>query len=174
MYIYITSGTYPFLKKIKMKHSKENMLLMQSVRSAEIWHETEGNTVFKSPRKYEVLDAEGSFSNEGFVSCDHVPVRDENKPIFEFEFGNKANMAKHADGFIAARILRPLSHHDTYLIMKMWHNEKKYRNWLDSNDHHHMDIQNKMGNIFSGPAYTSTFIVSKDEIEKDDNELEKL
>ena len=38
-------------------------------------HETDGNSVFKEPKKYEVVDASGTVAvPSGFAVCNHIPV----------------------------------------------------------------------------------------------------
>ncbi|MBS4177499.1 antibiotic biosynthesis monooxygenase family protein [Lederbergia citrea] len=169
MFTYITSGTYDFLKKIAEKHTTENMLLMQSVQSSHLWHETSKATVFQSPRKYEVIDAAGDFSEVGFVACNNIPVRDEGRPVFEFGFTNQEKLIENEPGFIAMRVLRPLSS-DTYVFMTMWEDEEAYEAWKSSKTfakvHTQTESAKSVGSVFSGPSYVSTFFVGHEEIEE--------
>ena len=48
MNVYITTGTYDFLKKLKDKHSNETIFIMQNGENTLLLHETSGKTVFAS------------------------------------------------------------------------------------------------------------------------------
>ncbi|MFK4998213.1 hypothetical protein ACI2OX_15270 [Bacillus sp. N9] len=84
MYIYITSGTYRYLRTFEEKHHEERMYLLQSF-TCQLWHETSGPSIFQSPRTYEVIDSAGTLSSHGFVACNHLAISDEGRPIFEYE-----------------------------------------------------------------------------------------
>ncbi|MBS4198530.1 antibiotic biosynthesis monooxygenase [Bacillus sp. FJAT-49732] len=161
MYVYIAMGTHYFLKKIEEKYSNEKMVLMQNVEGCLLWHETTGSTVFQSPKKYELMEAVGDFANEGVVACSFIPVRDENRPIFDYGMADKVKLIQNETGFITARLLRPLSN-DTYLLMTMWNDEEHIRTWKNSNMYQNLHFQSKGTNIFSGPAYSSTYFVSEE------------
>lgn len=169
MYAYITSGTYEFLKKLEEKHSTEKMMFMQSAQTAQLLHETNGPTLFQSPRKYEVIESAGEFSKKGFIACNNIPVSDEGRPVFEYGFTNRAHLIEKEPGFIALRVLRPLSS-DTYVVMTVWDDEKSYRAWKKSksfNEAHNHSSGIKAAestNVFSGPSYVSTFVIAEEDI----------
>ncbi|RST75176.1 antibiotic biosynthesis monooxygenase [Siminovitchia acidinfaciens] len=171
MYTYITTGTYFFLKKIEEKHPDEDMLLMQNVETALIWHETNGPTLFQSPRKYEVIHSSGQLEKNGFVACNHIPVREEGRPVFEYQFAERMKKVESFPGFIAFRLLRPLSN-DTYVVMTMWEDEKAYNDWKQSPsfaESYSKAIHSaENNNVFSGQSYVSVFVL--DDEKSDDNE----
>lgn len=162
MYTYITTGTYYFLKKIEEKHPDECMLIMQNAETALAWHETDGATVFQSPRKYEVIQSSGQLQKEGFVACNNIPVREEGRPVFEYNFTERMKKVESFPGFLAFRLLRPLSS-DTYIIMTMWKDEEAYNDWKQSPaffESHAKSIQpSKSTSVFSGPSYVSLFVM---------------
>lgn len=167
MFAYITTGTYYFMKKIIDKYPNETMILMLSPETAQLWHETDGPTVFQSPRKYEVIQSSGTFSDKGFVVCNHIPVRDEGRPVFEYGFSKRIKSVETFPGLIALRVLRPLSS-DTYIVMTMWDEEKSYDNWKSSDSfqksHQSAGLKSAENTgVFAGPSYVSTFVVGADE-----------
>lgn len=167
LYTYITTGTYYFMKKIADKYPDETMILMVSPGTVQLWHETNGATVFQSPRKYEVLHSSGTLAQNGFVACNHIPVRDEGRPVFEYDFTKNLKSVEQFSGFIAMRMLRPLSS-DTYVVMTMWHDEKAYNNWKGSESfktsHQSTGLKSTENTgVFSGPSYVSTFVVGEEE-----------
>ncbi|HEY4554294.1 MAG TPA: antibiotic biosynthesis monooxygenase [Bacillaceae bacterium] len=171
MYTYITTGTYEFLKGLAAKYPQEKMLIMQNAQVTQLWHETNGQTVFQAPRKYEVIGFAGELATSGFVACNNIPVRDEGRPLFEYGFTNQAKSIEKESGFKAMRVLRPLSS-DTYVVMTMWEDEKSFESWKSSQafkDAHKMSggaksTENK--GIMAGPSYVATFVVSDDELER--------
>ena len=64
MNLFFTSGTDVYLKKLVEDHPNEVLLFMQNEGSFLLVHETEGNSFFKEPRKYEVIKSLGEFADE--------------------------------------------------------------------------------------------------------------
>ncbi|MEK4030943.1 MULTISPECIES: antibiotic biosynthesis monooxygenase [Bacillaceae] len=165
MYIFITTGTYNFMKKLQEKHASEKILLMENAEGATLLHETNNKTVFQSPRKYEVIDTSGELADHGFVVCNNIPVTDEGRPIFEYRFKGRARAIENTPGFIAIRVLRPLDS-DTYVILTQWQDRESFTNWKDSKEFkqaHEMKKPeagvNEQPHIFSSPSYITTYIV---------------
>lgn len=131
MNVYITTGTYDFLKKLKDKHSKETIFLMQNGQNTLLLHETSGKTVFASPRRYEVVDGAGTIQEKGFVVINNIPVRDEERPILEYEYKNRIGLMEKEPGFIAIRVLRPKKL-DTYIILTVWQKESDFLKWKNT------------------------------------------
>ena len=61
-----------FLHKIAKKHHLENLLYMVGKEQAALFHETEGETVFKAPHAYDVIYAKGELVQSGFVTLNHI------------------------------------------------------------------------------------------------------
>ncbi|MCA1061962.1 antibiotic biosynthesis monooxygenase [Rossellomorea aquimaris] len=130
MKVYITTGTHEFLQKKLERHAEETMILMQG-KDAMLLHETHGESVFESPRNYEVVDGSGELKNTGYVVFNNIPVTYEGRPLFEYRFKNRAGLIEEVAGFIAIRILRPLDT-DTYVIMTQWEDEESFTGWQES------------------------------------------
>lgn len=128
MNLYITSGTYEYLKALKEKYPSENMILMQNPENFLLIHETEGISIFKEPRKYEAIDSSGTMNHAGFAVLNHIPVTDEGRPVFEYRFKNRSRTIENQPGFAAIRVLRPLSS-NTYIILTLWENEQGFERW---------------------------------------------
>ncbi|RSD29290.1 antibiotic biosynthesis monooxygenase family protein [Mesobacillus subterraneus] len=168
MNLYITSGTADFLLKLKEKHAGETMVLMNNNESSILVHETNGKTVYSAPRKYEVIDSAGTFRNEGFAVLNNIPVTDEGRPLFEDRFLNRPRMIESEPGFIAIRVLRPVSS-NTYIILTIWENESAFLNWQNSKayDHAHKKRGTEAGidqtrpNIFESASYVSKYYISE-------------
>ena len=168
MNVFITSGTYDFLKTIKKKNSGEKMVLMEGAEGAALVHETNGKTVFASPRRYEVVDAAGEIAEHGYVVLNNIPVTDEGRPLFEHRFKNRAGAIENEAGFVAIRVLRPLDS-NTYVIYTQWKNAKAFENWKTSDAYNQAHKKrgteeglDKRPNIFSGPSYLTTFTVPEE------------
>lgn len=168
MKIYMTSGTFDYLKSIENKHAGETMLTMQDTEGALILHETEGSTLFKEPRKYEVIDSAGTLKKSGFIVMNNIPVTDEGKPIFEYRFKNRPRMIEQEPGFIAIRVLRPLSS-NTYIILTQWDSEADFNAWQSSKAYNQAHEKrgtergiDKQPNIFSSQSYVTKYYIPKD------------
>ncbi|MEK3887518.1 antibiotic biosynthesis monooxygenase family protein [Bacillus sp. FSL K6-3431] len=173
MYTFITTGTYEYLKHFEDRHSEENITLMQNIETTLLWHETTGSSIFQSPRKYEVINSVGDIAEHGFVTCNNIPVSDEGRPVFEYEVTDRPSLVEKASGFLASRVLRPLSS-DTYIVMTMWRDHAAFEAWKNT-DAYKVVVSKLMGvkstastSIFSGSAYLSTYIVDEDELEQED------
>jgi heme oxygenase (mycobilin-producing) len=162
MNIYITTGSYEFLRLIKEKHPNEAFVLMENTEHALLLHETNGSTVFKTSRKYEVFESNGPLTEKGFVVLNHVPVTEEGKPLFEHHIKNKLGL-----GMNSLRMLRPLSS-DVYIILTIWENELDYKTWQKSKAYTDafMLVKSELGiapttNLFSSNPYTSTYFIKE-------------
>ncbi|MFD1707338.1 antibiotic biosynthesis monooxygenase family protein [Siminovitchia sediminis] len=170
MYTYITSGTYYFLKQVMEKNPNEKILMMQNAETSQIWHETKGSTVFQSPRKYEVILAVGPLENKGFAAVNHIPVREEGRPVFEYNFTESMKKAESFPGFKAIRVLRPLTN-DSYIVMTIWQNEDAYHVWKKSpafaDAHKNVSALEsvKSHSVFSGPSYVKLFVLGDEELD---------
>jgi heme oxygenase (mycobilin-producing) len=131
MKLFITHGTMDYLKKIKESYQNETMILMGTEDHALLLHETNGDSVFQEPRKYEVIDAFGSFEEVGFAVMNNIPVTEEGRPIFEYRFKQRSRSIEHQPGFCAIRVLRPITG-DTYVILTLWKKEEYFQRWKQS------------------------------------------
>ncbi len=167
MHVYITTGTYEYLKGIAKEHPQEKMLLMENENGALLLHETEGETVFKEPRNYEVLDLAGDFREKGFIVMNNIPVTDEGRPIFEYRFKNRSKQIENQPGFTAIRVLRPLSS-NTYIVLTVWKNEEAFKSWKSSESfkgaHSQRGAESGMEpqtKIFASSSYTTIYTISE-------------
>ncbi|WP_312096360.1 hypothetical protein [Niallia sp.] len=130
MNIYLTSGTYDYLwKKYEDEFSKETLLLMQDINSdrAILLHESQAPSFFKEPRSYDVLFTHGMLENKGFITMNHIPVSEENKPVFEHNM-SKFFASNTITNLQATRFLRPRKG-DTYIIFCLWEEKANYIKW---------------------------------------------
>jgi heme-degrading monooxygenase HmoA len=165
MNIYLTNGTYLFMKKLKEDHSDQNLTLMQNAESTLLVHETEGKSVFQQPRKYEVIDGNGALKQGGFAVFNNIPVTDEGRPVFEYRFKNRARMIESVPGFLSIRVLRPMDT-DTYVIMTIWENENAFHGWKNSSEYENAHAKrgtsegtDNQKNIFARESYVTQYNV---------------
>lgn len=165
MNVYITAGTYDYLKKLESSYPIETMVTMVNENGAQLWHETKGSTVFKEPRRYAVLDSSGEIKKEGFAVQNNIPVTDEGRPLFEHQFMIRARRVENQAGFIAIRVLRPLSS-NTYVILTVWENEMSFQKWQSSKSfseaHGKKDLEKGIDpkpRIFASAPYVSKYTI---------------
>jgi heme-degrading monooxygenase HmoA len=161
MNVYITAGTLDFLKKIENKYHDEPMVAMLNENGALLLHETNGQTVFNEPRRYEVLESYGKLQKKGFVVMHNISVTDEGRPLFEHQFKKQAETIVNAQGLTALRLLRPVSS-NPYIIMTVWEHQALYQKWQGSNStldqlKTSFDGQTK---IFTSSPYVSKYTIA--------------
>ncbi|MCM3586071.1 antibiotic biosynthesis monooxygenase [Mesobacillus maritimus] len=168
MNLFITSGTRNYLKKMKEKYPEENMLLLGDEESAVLIHETASGTIFNQPRKYEVIDSYGNFENAEYVVMNNIPVTDEGKPLFEYRFKNRNRQIESQPGFVAIRVLRPITS-NTYIILTLWENRQAFEKWKTSESFQKSHAQQAgtqtthPHSIFTGPSYITTYSIAEEE-----------
>lgn len=165
MNVFMTQGTPEYLLSIKSKYPNEKMEIFQNEDTGLLVHETSGTSVFKEPRKYEIVDSVGEITGEGFVVCNNIPVTEEGRPVFEYRFKNRTGLIEKEPGFVAISVLRPINS-DTYVIFTLWKNENYFQQWKQSksfNQAHKKKETTADGielqkTIFPRPSYVTTFM----------------
>ncbi|MDV6377017.1 antibiotic biosynthesis monooxygenase [Sporosarcina sp. GW1-11] len=169
MNIYITTGTIDFMEKVKDKYADESMLLMNGGGHTLLLHETNGKSVFQTPRKYEVVGAFGNLTEPGYFALDNVAVTDEGKPIFEHRYKEMGEKLRDIPGFIAFRLLRPIGS-DTYIVLTEWTDRRLYDLWRNSpgyklsNPNDFKDQGGTTLHIFTSAPYTATYKTPTEEV----------
>ena len=161
MNVYMTAGTYSFLKNLKEKKGREELLLLESHEQSLLYHETEGKTVFATPRKYEMAESEGALPKKGFFAMIHVPAADDERPGLEHRYKTIAPSIGQMPGFLALRLLRPKKS-DTYILLTAWDSERSFTGWRGSASYEAAMAEEPGLNkkIFSGSLYLSKYIAA--------------
>ncbi len=164
MYIYLTSGTADFMDNLRRKYlPKEKMIVLHGAGNSVLLHETEGKTVFSTPRKYEVIDSVNPIEQTGYFVFNNIPVSDEGRPVFEKRFLSRSRAIENEPGFIAYRLLRPLAS-DTYIVLTQWTGPSSFEAWKNSRafkEAHSKPDRTTPGvqqqNIFNASSYVTTY-----------------
>lgn len=163
MFIYLTSGTPDFMeKKLKEHKSKGKMYVLHGSNNSVLLHETDGKTVFATPRKFEVLDQLNDIEQSGYFVLNNIPVTDEGRPVFEKRFLNQTKLIEKEPGLIAYRFLRPLNS-ETYIVLTQWTGPNSYDTWKNSQSFKdaHSTSEEIPGvqkqNIFNSASYITTY-----------------
>jgi heme oxygenase (mycobilin-producing) len=98
----------------------------------------------------------------------NIPVTDEGRPLFEDRFLNRPRMIENEPGFVAIRVLRPLSS-NTYTILTVWENEGAFENWQKSKAYEHTHkkrgteagIDSAKPNIFESASYVTKYYIGE-------------
>lgn len=168
MNLFMTTGTYEYMKNMREKHPNETMVVMQGENTTLVLHETEEKSIFQTPRRYEVVVGSGEFKEKGFFVFNNIPVTDEGRPIFEHRFKSRAGAVDNEPGFVAFRVLRPLDS-DTYVVLTEWESPAFFEKWKESQAfaNAHSKKQDapaeKPQNIFSGSSYITTYKAKPEE-----------
>ncbi|WP_453990576.1 antibiotic biosynthesis monooxygenase family protein [Bacillus nitroreducens] len=168
MNFYIAFGTVDFLKKLQIKHKNKNMIAFYNNETAILLHETTKKSVFAAPKRYEVHTGSGEIDCAGFAALTYVPVSEEGKPLFENNIIQLNSLFHSTPGLVAFRVLRPIKN-DTFVIASFWVKESFYLDWTHSASFKQLELvihKTKAGltqTVFTGPVYTKTYHVLKDE-----------
>lgn len=164
MNIYMTVGTPAFMETLRDKYPKELMIVMHAEENALLLHETNGKTVFQTPRRFEVIASSGTLDENGYFVYNHIPVTDEGRPIFEHRFKERTHALDNQLGFIAFRLLRPLDS-DSYIVMTEWSASTYYEMWKNSSSFKDAHLTGKAEagvdntpHIFTRAASVTTYI----------------
>ena len=129
MNLYITSGTFDYLRKTKK--NAEHLLLLTNPLKSSLIQESDGGTLFKSAQKYKVIESIGALRQEGYVLLNYIPVSAEGKEPFEFAFHHALEKMNGIDGFHSLRLCRP-TESDTYLAITQWRDKETFLTWKKS------------------------------------------
>lgn len=170
MNLYMTTGTPQFMEKLHKKYEKEAMLILYGTNETLLVHETEGKTVFQTPRKYEVADGFQQLEQAGFFAFYHIPVSDEGMPVFEKNILARLSGMKEQTGLIAYRLLRPKKS-ETYIILLQWTDKRSFDIWKKY-DPFAQELENftvgvKKDNIFHASTYITTYSGAKPKKEEE-------
>ncbi|MFZ7945290.1 antibiotic biosynthesis monooxygenase family protein [Neobacillus sp. 19] len=163
MNIYMTAGTFDFLKRMENMYPNEKMVTMINENGALLLHETMGKTKFNQPRRYEVFESVGEIKKEGLAVMNHVSVTDEGRPVFEHQCKGEAGNLKSTPGLMALRLLRPLST-NTYVFLTVWETEVYYQGWQNSTSFFKIDQNNIIGSqqkVFTSAPYVSKYSITE-------------
>jgi heme-degrading monooxygenase HmoA len=165
MKIYKTYGTTDYLNKLKEKLSEEKVLMLTGEEDQSVLlHETNGESIFQEGTTYEVIDGTGEFLSAGFAVLNNIPVSDEGRSLFEYRFQNRARLIESEPGFVAIRVLRPLTT-NTYIILTLWEKEKDFLAWQDSKAYNQAHKKRGISDdgdqqsIFPRPSYVTKYSV---------------
>lgn len=172
MNIYLTSGTPEFMKSLRNKYPNEEMIVLHGSGNSMLLHETEGKSVFQTPRSYEVIDSINQLEDQGFFVLNHLPISDEGRPLFEHRFLSRSHIIESDPGLKAYRLLKPLNS-ETYIALTEWTGPNSFEAWKASNAYKDAfenrvafeGIENR--NIFTSKAYATTYTTAKNEETKD-------
>jgi len=169
MNIYLTSGTMDFMKTLRTRYPKEDMIVMHGAGNTVLLHESEKKSVFQTPRRYEVINTLGTLADTGFFAFNHIPITEEGRPIFEHRFQTRLQDINGETGFVAHRLLRPLNS-DTYIVLTQWTSKVFLNLWLESPTYKklHESIEHeagldKMQHIFLSAPYVTTYKTTTEE-----------
>lgn len=161
MILYMTSGTPEFMQSIKKKHPHDYIFILHGKGNSLLIHETDNKTVFQVPRKYEILESLGQFSEKGYFVLHHIPASEEGKPIFEFKYTNLSPTLENEPGFIALRVLKQIKS-DTYIILTEWSGPSSYEVWAKTVSLDFTNVADKQ-KLFTSAPYVSTYHAQSEE-----------
>src|SRR5699024_9547160 len=149
MNVFMTKGTFDFLKKLPEKHTNIDFYFMRESGSTLVYYENEKKNIFASGKEYETVTTSGTLQENGYVVMNNIPVADDGMEIFEDKFKQSKQNVESMPGFQAFRLLRPKKG-NTYVVMTQWGSEADFENWKNSNQ---FKQAHKDGGDVKPPAY---------------------
>ncbi|MHA6260196.1 antibiotic biosynthesis monooxygenase family protein [Sporosarcina sp. CAU 1771] len=167
MNIFLTSGTFDFMKSLREKYPSETMVVMSGAGNAVLLHETNGKSLFQTPRRYKTIGESGTLTEEGYFVFNNIPVTDEGRPIFEHQISKWLDSVDLQQRNVAFRLLSPIDS-NTYIVLSQWSDAAGYHTWKNSTAAQQLDrlISNesgasKMPHMFSSASYVTTYMTKK-------------
>ena len=150
------------------------MIVMHGASNSILLHETEGKTVFQTPRRYEVISSSGTLTENGFFAFNNIPVTDEGRPIFEHRFQSRTVQIQRRTWICCFSASSPTKFRYIYrfntvdrciVFSNLWKNSPAYKQ--AAGKHEHEAGLDKMQHIFSSAPYVTTYKTKKDEDEEE-------
>lgn len=160
MKIYMTSGTPEFMETVRQKHSKQTIFIMHGEGNTVLLHETEGKSVFATPRSFDVLEAANTIEQRGFFALLNFPITDDADKLLEQRLQKEAAQVAATSGLISFRLLRPIKH-DTYIVLTQWAGPASFELWQESDSYKAL-----FGSNSASAASTQNIFVSKPYVTK--------
>lgn len=84
---------------------------------------------------YEAIDENGELKTKGTIVLNNIPIAEDGKEAFEERFLNRARAIENTPGFIAIKVLRPLTD-NTYVVLTQWESTQAFKDWQTSGAYH--------------------------------------
>ncbi|MEW7527455.1 signal transduction protein TRAP [Staphylococcus aureus] len=139
--LYTSYGTYGFLHQIKINNPTHQLFQFSASDTSVIFEETDGETVLKSPTKYDVIKEIGEFSEHYFYCAIFIPSTEDHAYQLEKKLISVDDNFRNFGGFKSYRLLRPAKG-TTYKIYFGFADRHAYEDFKQSdafNDHFSKD-----------------------------------
>ncbi|HHC7443475.1 TPA: signal transduction protein TRAP [Staphylococcus aureus] len=139
--LYTSYGTYGFLHQIKINNPTHQLFQFSASDTSVIFEETDGETVLKSPTKYDVIKKIGEFSEHHFYCAIFIPSTEDHAYQLEKKLISVDDNFRNFGGFKSYRLLRPAKG-TTYKIYFGFADRHAYEDFKQSdafNDHFSKD-----------------------------------
>ena len=160
MKIHMTSGTPAFMETIRQKHSKQSIFIMHGEGNTVLLHETDGKSVFATPRSFNVLEGTHDLEQRGFFALLNFPLTDEADALLEQRLVSEAAHIAATSGLISYRLLQPIKH-DTYVVLTQWAGPASFEVWQQTDAY-----KTLFGSNAASAASTQNIFVSKPYVTK--------
>jgi heme-degrading monooxygenase HmoA len=158
MRAFMTTGTAHFLKDITAKHQKKDFYFMKSGMSTLVYYEDDKKkSIFVSGRTYDIIHEIGGIKHTGFVIMHHIPVSEEEMPLFEERTKRLLTSIQQTNGVQSGKLLRQ-DKSNQYVVMMQWPTERDYTLWQKQADHELAFSKNmKLPAYFMDRPFTNSY-----------------
>jgi heme oxygenase (mycobilin-producing) len=156
MKAYMTNGTIDFLMKLSNKYPAIKFHFMAGPSNDVAYYEGTKQKVFQAGRSYDVLIQSGDIQEKGYVVMNNIPVTDEGKPVFEYNFKKRKGEVDNKVGFQAFRLLKPIKG-NTYVVFTQWYSANSYEQWKNSEEFQNAHSGTKPPAYFAERPFVNTY-----------------
>lgn len=167
MRAFMTTGTTHFLKNIIKKHNDKNFYLMKSSSATLVYYEDKmKKSIFVSGRAYDIVHDIGEMNPKGIVVMDHIPVSEEELPVFEQKTKRQLDTLSEAPGVLAAKLLKE-DKANTFVILTQWRTENDLQKWKKTATTHELNFTKaaKLPAYFMDRPFTNQYYMLKEDEE---------
>ncbi|TDM07478.1 antibiotic biosynthesis monooxygenase [Macrococcus lamae] len=121
MYTYLTHGSEYYMQRLIDNNNDRTLMKYAGQEDIILYEETTEKSVFSSPESFEVVESDGSMTDDAPLMLRYFQVSDERRKAAESRLTGEKNFAEY-DGYIAYRLLRPLRG-QTYCVALQFQDE---------------------------------------------------
>ncbi len=165
MKAFMTTGTTHFLKELTEKHPAYAFHFMKANSGTLVYYEAEEKkSLFVSGRSYDIKLTAGTIQKTGFVVMHHIPVSEEEIPVFEERMKKQLTALRQMTGVLAVRLLQE-QRSNSFVILVQWEKEKYYHQWQKSDSAKQTDFAKhaKLPAYFMERPFTNQYYMLKEE-----------
>lgn len=131
------------------------------------YEDTKKKGIFVSGGSYDVVHDSGMLELKGFVVMDHIPVSEEEMPVFEKKTIRQLTTIGKEPGLSAVKLLKEHKS-NTFVILTQWRTKGDHQQWKKQAETHALNFTEtaKLPAYFMERPFTNHYYMLQDEDER--------